>query len=209
MLERYIEPLASLGVSYDHLGPEVFPDPKIQSTVPEAPHQWVGLIPSAQWPGKRWAPEHFRLTLELLLKTTSERFLVFGGPSDSFCEEITQGLPPDRVINLQGKLNLKEVFTTLKRVKLCISNDTGLMHVADGLGIPNVLIFGPTNSDMGCLPFHPKSIILEHSLWCRPCSKNGQAPCIRSKRWCLELTTAEDVANATRRLINQLPSLSS
>lgn len=209
MLERYIEPLEILGVRYDHQGPEVFSNPETRSPLSESNQQWIGLIPSAQWPGKRWAPENFRLTLESLLQTTTERFLIFGGPSDSFCKEIAHGFPEDRVINLQGKLSLKEVFSTLKNVKLCISNDTGLMHVADGLGIPNVLIFGPTNADMGCLPFHPKSIVLEHTLWCRPCSKNGQAPCIRRKRWCLELTTVRDVATATLRLINQLSPLSS
>ncbi|MFM8270466.1 MAG: glycosyltransferase family 9 protein [Pseudomonadota bacterium] len=200
MLERYVEPLEAIGVSYDGLGPELFvPEPSSEEN-----SKWIGVIPSAQWPGKRWSHHHFRSTLEILLKTTKEKFLVFGGPEDSFCADLVRGLPEDRVRNLQGKLSLTEVFHTFKSVKCCIANDTGLMHVADAMNIPSVLIFGPTNTDMGCLPFHPQTIIVEHDLWCRPCSKNGQAPCIRSKRWCLELTTPSLVADKTHQLLNSL-----
>lgn len=210
MLERYIEPLNFFGVHYDGLGPEVFPETKDCSAVLQklkidsSPDKWVGIIPSAQWPGKRWAPENFRTTLELLLAETKEKFLVFGGPADQFCQELVKGLPPSRVVNTQGKLSLLEVFQIFEQVKCCVSNDTGLMHVADALGIPNVLIFGPTNADMGCMPYHPKSRILEHDLWCRPCSKNGEAPCLRSKRLCLELTTPEKVAATTKALLREL-----
>lgn len=200
MLERYIEPLEPLGVSYDGGGPEVF----VKKENPSTETQWIGMIPSAQWPGKRWPADRFRKTLELLLKETNENFLVFGGPEDHFCADIVRGLPEERVRNLQGRLSLSQVFEAMTSVKLCIANDTGLMHVADAMKIPSVLIFGPTNADMGCLPFHPMSRILEHDLWCRPCSKNGQAPCIRKQRWCLDLTTAEMVVTATHHLLGQL-----
>lgn len=200
MLERYIEPLEPLGVRYDNQGPELF----TSTNAPSSGTQWVGVIPSAQWPGKRWAPEHFRRVLELLLQKTSENFLIFGGPADTFCEDLVRGLPQDRVRNSQGRLSLSEVFDAFTSVKLCIANDTGLMHVADAMKIPSVLIFGPTNADMGCLPFDPRTVILEHELWCRPCSKNGQAPCIRKKRWCLELTTPQMVVDQTIQLLNTL-----
>jgi heptosyltransferase-2 len=83
------------------------------------------------------------------------------------------------------------------------------MHVADALNIPSVLILGPTSQELGCLPFHPKSRILEHDLWCRPCSKNGQAPCIRSRRFCLERTRPEDVYGAAIGLSRDLKEESS
>lgn len=210
MLERFIEPLHPWGVSFDGLGPEIFPSPELSLDVIchregiDPTHSWVGIIPSAQWPGKRWAPEHFRTVLKMLLQSTPDKFLIFGGPSDTFCKSIATGLPKDRVINLQGRLSLLEVFTLFQRVKACIANDTGLMHIADAMGIPNVLIFGPTNADMGCLPFQPKSHIVEKTLWCRPCSKNGQAWCIRSKRWCLELITPEEVASSAQHLLREL-----
>lgn len=200
MLERYIEPLAPWGVRYDGLGPEMF--------VPTKPalveERVVGLVPSAQWPGKRWAPERFREMLKILLAETNYRFVVFGGKDDTFCDEIARGFDESRVLNTQGKLTLAESCAALKNCDFVIANDTGLMHVADALDKPSVLFLGPTSEEMGCLPFHPKSIVLEHRLWCRPCSKNGQAPCIRKERYCLTLTSPRDAAEAAKRLAGEL-----
>jgi heptosyltransferase-2 len=204
MLERYVDPLVPFGVKYDGLGPEIFPDTTGALPFPVLQNKWIGIIPSAQWEGKRWPLERFKETIEQLLNRTQECFLIFGGPSDLFCTQLAESLNPDRVVNLQGKLTLEQVFHALTQVKLCIANDTGLMHIADAMNIPNVLIFGPTSADLGCLPFHPESRIIEHSLWCRPCSKNGQAPCIRGKRLCLELTSSEQVTQATLSLLKQL-----
>lgn len=209
MLERFIEPLESLGVAYDGKGPEVFSTPEDATALAKRiginPDQkYIGFIPSAQWPGKRWPLANFKTTLIDLLTTTQESVLVFGGPSDTFCDEITRDLDPQRVINLQGKLSLLEVFQVFQWVKCCLSNDTGLMHVADAMNIPNVVIFGPTHSDLGCRPFHPLSQVLERTLWCRPCSKNGEAPCIRSQRWCLNLITPDSALSALKLLLSQL-----
>jgi len=214
MLERYLDPLLPWGVTYDGGGPELFPSPtsQLQEICKRAglssSRRYLGVIPSAQWPGKRWPLERFQKTLQLLVEQTEEVVLIFGGPQDDFCQDLVKGLPTNRVINLQGQLTLLETLEVFPLLKACIANDTGLMHMADALNIPTVLIFGPTHADLGCLPFHPKSQVIEHELWCRPCSKNGQAVCIRSKRWCLELTSPQKVVQTTRQLLSTFsPSL--
>lgn len=204
-LEKFIDPLKDWGVEYDGLGPEIVVDPKAALSLerhfrPQPGESWVGLIPSAQWQGKRWSAERFRELLELQLARTDHHFAIFGGPADTFCEEIAQGLPPTRVLNLQGKISLAEAVAAVAHMKYVVANDTGLMHVADALGVPSVLIFGPTSEASGCLPFEPRSVLVEHELWCRPCSKNGQAPCIRGERVCLTRTEAKDVFAACEAL---------
>lgn len=214
MLERFIEPLSDFGVIYDGKGPEVFcgnqelPESLAMKFGISPELRYIGLIPSAQWPGKRWPVEYFKATLHGLLEKTDDSILIFGGPSDTFCQEITQGLDEKRIINLQGKVSLSEVFQIFTVLKCCIANDTGLMHVADAMNIPNIVIFGPTHSDLGCRPYHPLSKILEVNLWCRPCSKNGEAPCIRSQRWCLKMISPETVILAARGLLSQIAAIS-
>jgi len=199
-LEKFCEPLARVGVKYDGGGPEVIVPPAAKKTalekcpVPRA--ELVGIIPSAQWPGKRWPLDRFRKVIDSLMDTSAFHFIVFGGKEDTFCEELCSGLPASRVTNAQGKLTLAESMALVGECDFVIANDTGLMHVADALGKPSVLILGPTSGDLGCLPFHPQSKIMEHDLWCRPCSKNGQAPCIRKQRFCLDMTTVQDVSRA-------------
>lgn len=200
MLERYIDPLGPFGVRFDGRGPEIFVDDATRARAAEkvplpSPGigKRIGIIPSAQWPGKRWPLESFRKVMEALIARTPHALVVFGGPEDTFCEALCAGLPASRVTSAQGKLTIGESTALLEACDFVIANDTGLMHVADALDKPSVLVLGPTSAEMGCLPFHPLSRVLEHDLWCRPCSKNGQAPCIRGRRFCLELTTPEHV----------------
>ncbi len=192
-LERFVEPLEPLGVKYDGGGPEMnVPSSAETSALRKvgalpAGHPVVGLIPSAQWNGKRWPLENFRAVALQLLEETQSSLVVFGGKQDTFCQELVGGLPASRVLNTQGKLSILESAALVGKCHYVIANDTGLMHVADALGVPSVLIFGPTSAGLGCLPFQPLTQVVERELWCRPCSKNGQAPCIRGKRVCLDI----------------------
>lgn len=210
MLERFIRPLEPFGVQYDGGGPEVFLDSAWEASwrlkvnpVNESTGLTVGIVPSAQWEGKRWPLKSFRALLETLVTHTAHQIVLFGGPGDSFVSKLIANLPTNRILNTQGKLTLGESMAALNIVDVVIANDTGLMHVADALNIPSVLIMGPTSAELGCLPFHPQSQILEHALWCRPCSKNGQAPCIRGNRLCLTQTTVGDVFEATLKVIRE------
>ncbi len=213
-LERFIDPLQRFGVVDDNRGPEMVVDPASEASalakaglvLDDKPR--IGLVPSAQWPGKRWPPERFAEVARQLLAHTSYDLVIFGGKEDTFCAEIAAGLPSDRVTNTQGKLTILESAALVRHCKFVIANDTGLMHVADALGIPCILIFGPTGAELGCLPHHPLTRVVEQRLWCRPCSKNGQAPCIRSRRWCLDLSTPTFVYEEARRLDQALLKLS-
>jgi len=207
-LERSIEPLGPLGVTYDGGGPEFFLSGDVRKTAlekvalppPKTGGTFVGIIPSAQWPGKRWSTENFKTVCAQILERTPHSLIVFGGKGDTFCQEILEGLPKDRAIDAQGKLSIAESGALVEKCKLVIANDTGLMHVADALKVPSVLFLGPTSGELGCLPFQP-GIVLEHEMWCRPCSKNGEAPCIRGRRYCLENTTPEMAFDAFQKLV--------
>ncbi len=219
-LERYITPLHPLGVSYDGKGPELFIDDLVVQHTQERflsglakpriidalavqhtqerflsglakPRITVGLIPSAQWQGKRWPLNYFRELIEKMIIDTPYHFILFGGPADIFCQALAENIPSERLTNLQGRCSIAESGALLQGCAFVIANDTGLMHMADALGKPSILFLGPTSKESGCLPFHPQSIVLERNLWCRPCSKNGQAPCIRKERYCLTEITPQ------------------
>jgi heptosyltransferase II len=210
-LERYIEPLNRYGVFYDGQGPELFLSQETQNSGLSKVNfngnglPWVGFIPSAQWPGKRWAPSKFRELVIRVMNETACGIVVFGGKNDVFCKDICKDLDPSRVVNTQGLLTIGESAAVLRQCKFVVANDTGLMHVADALGVPSVLVLGPTSEELGCIPFHPLTQIVQKDLWCRPCSKNGQAPCIRGKRECLEAITAGEVFDAFTHVLEELP----
>jgi ADP-heptose:LPS heptosyltransferase len=173
--------------------------PTFASTSPyrlqRQPENVIGVFPSAAWPLKRWPLEQFK---NLILSLPQTRFRVFGGPDDKFCEELKL-LAPDRVENWAGKMSLAESCKALEKIAAVVGNDTGLMHVADGMGVPQVMLVGP--SAFG-YPFNTSSHVVETELWCKPCSKDGRNACKNSEHQkCLKDITAKQVAGKLQEIL--------
>lgn len=134
------------------------------------PYEGIALAPSAAWTMKRWPMGHWKKLIELM---PDQKFVVLGGPADTFCQEL-EDVAPGRVVNLAGKLNLVESCQLVAQSPLLISADTGLIHVADILGKPGLSLIGPT-----AFGFATNSNIktLEVNLDCRPCTKDGRGGC--------------------------------
>ncbi len=137
------------------------------------PQPYITLAPSAAYALKRWPLEYWKKLVEL---SSTESFVILGGPEDQFVEEI-RSVDPNRIFNLAGKTNLRETSAVVKLSKLLITNDTGILHTAEQQGHPAIALMGPAPFGF---PSRPSTLILERQLSCRPCSKHGQGPCINS-----------------------------
>ncbi len=117
---------------------------------------------------RRWPVAHFvslgkRLHEEtgcvpVLLGSMDEaqlanRYLDLGGPG----------------ISLVGRTSLEMLAAVLQRMRLLVSNDTGTMHLAAGLGRPIVAIFLATAQPWDTGPYKSGNICLEPDLPCHPC----------------------------------------
>lgn len=131
----------------------------------------IALAPSAAYPLKRWPLEYWKQLIELC---SDFRFVILGGPGDGFLLELVK-VAPQRVLSLVGHLSLKESAKVVQYCHFLVSNDTGLLHVAEQLGKPCVALMGPAPFGF---PSRPSTTILQIDLPCRPCSKHGQGPCV-------------------------------
>jgi len=82
------------------------------------------------------------------------------------------------VADVVGATNLGELAATLCACKLLVTNDTGTMHLAAGLGVPCLAIFLCTAQPWDTGPYLPGCISLEPDQDCHPCAfgaacKNG------------------------------------
>jgi ADP-heptose:LPS heptosyltransferase len=62
------------------------------------------------------------------------------------CCAIYSAVNSNRILNLAGETTLCELADELASCSLVIGNDTGSMHLANMLGTPVSVLFGPTNS---------------------------------------------------------------
>lgn len=81
--------------------------------------------------------------------------------------------PGPKVINLSGKLALRDVGALSRRASLFVGADSAPMHMAAAVGTPVVTWFGPSSeTDWG--PWQVRhSVVVSDAHPCRPCGKDG------------------------------------
>ncbi len=168
-----IEPLQAWGLSLKlPLVPQLFLNSsEILEGKKGLPESFIALAPSAAFELKRWPVEHWK---NLILSLPLQNFVLLGGDKDTFLEQLVL-VAPDRVFNLAGKTNLRQSASVIANAKALVSNDTGLLHVGEQLGLPSIALMGPAPFGF---PSRATTKILELNLACRPCSKHGQGPCV-------------------------------
>ena len=167
---------------------------KIRSAIPFS--EFVALAPSAAFELKRWPLEYWA---DVIRQFPAENFVVLGGPDDTFLKELVNAAP-ERVLNLAGKASLFESAHVVSIAKALVSNDTGLMHVAEQIGKPCLALMGPAPFGF---PSRPTTHIFELDLYCRPCSKHGQGPCVNPEfHKCLRGILPASVAAQLRSTLN-------
>lgn len=157
---------------------------------------FIALAPSAAHYLKRW-PEKYWKTL--ISENQSTQFVILGGPEDRFISNLIGG-DEHHAVSLAGKLSLIESAAVVGLSQGLIANDTGLLHVAEQLGVKAIALMGP--APFGFPSRRDKTLILEKNLACRPCSKHGQGPCRNSNyQECLTSITPEFVGEKMREHI--------
>nr|BFD63378.1 glycosyltransferase family 9 protein [Bdellovibrio sp. HM001] len=195
-----LEPLQSWGISkVSPAAPQIFPSEESHKKAQEVLGPYadcVALAPSAAFFLKRWPKEYWK---ELILLNPDQRFVLLGGPEDSFIEDI-RDVAPERVLNLAGKCSLQVSSSVVALSRMLISNDTGLLHVAEQLGQRTIALMGPAPFGF---PSRGSTKVLEIELKCRPCSKHGQGPCVNKEKYhqCLVDITPEQVTREMKLLL--------
>jgi heptosyltransferase-2 len=130
----------------------------------------VTLAPGAVGPSKRWPVAYFA-ELARDLTAQGRAVWVLGSPAESplAAEIIAAAGPSSRDLTSP---DLRNATLALKCASACVSNDSGLVHVAAAIGTPTIGIFGPT-SPWHWAPLNPLAAVIETltDVPCRPCHK--------------------------------------
>ncbi|MFH1317233.1 MAG: lipopolysaccharide heptosyltransferase II [Candidatus Woesearchaeota archaeon] len=108
----------------------------------------IGIAPGgAKNPGQEMdskrlpKPKYAKICNKLIEKNN---IIFFGSKEDSDIINDIMKLMKKKPTDLSGKLSLKVSAAVIGKCDLFISHDTGLMHIAAAMKIPQIAIFGPT-----------------------------------------------------------------
>ena len=130
----------------------------------------VGLFPGAGWKLREWMPERFAAIGDRLVEHFNADVLIFGGQQESELVQKVANLMEMPAIPFAGNLQMRQLAACIEQCDLFLTNDTGPMHIAAGVGTRTVSLFGPGNH----IRFQPLGVehqIIRHDVPCSPCKQ--------------------------------------
>jgi len=128
----------------------------------------VAFCPGAEYgPSKRWPAPHFAA---LARKLAAQGYAVwlFGSEKDRAVGEEIAAASEGGATNLCGRTDLASAIDLLSLAEVVVSNDSGLMHVAAGVGRPVVALYG-SSSPEHTPPLARSHRIVRTGIECSPC----------------------------------------
>jgi heptosyltransferase-2 len=204
VVDRYFKTVELFGVYNDGAGMDYFIAPQDevkQNDIPTS-HQagYIAIVVGASFYTKR-LPLY---KLQELCSQIDHPIILLGGPEDASTAEEIRKADNIKIYNACGKFSLNESADLIRRAKLIIAHDTGLMHIAAALKKPVIAVWGSTTPSLGMFPYYganflfgqdalPYDDIQVQNLWCRPCTKIGRAKCPQGHFKCMKKIPIDEI----------------
>ena len=161
----------------------------------------IGIHPFSAVKERGWHKERF-VELSNILLSDGFKLIIFGGRSDDISE--MEGVIRKGGIDFVGKGGIRDTIALIKKCRLFIGNDSGLMHISAALGVPLVAIFGP-QSPKKFGPWGEKCRVIYKNLPCSPCKQKffkECSPSISGKPKCIEEIGVDEVLREVYRCLD-------
>ncbi len=160
------------------------------------PGTYVVIAPFAAFgSAKEWGLERFRQVAQRLLDQGLQ-VVWTGSPQEAHRAGTLPGL------NWIGRTPMRFLVYLLQHARLVIGNDSGVPHLADVLGTPTLMIFGPTDPTW-TRPLHGRFLV--HTLSCSFC---GARECPLQHHGCMATITPEQVTAVALQMMHHDPARS-
>lgn len=105
----------------------------------------IVLNPGGSRQPKRWPSDHWKKLIDRFRGRRNLRIALFGSSSEREpLEELASSVTGPEVLVEAGR-PLIEAASLIESAMVMIGPDSGLAHVAQGLGVPVIILFGPDN----------------------------------------------------------------
>lgn len=205
IIDRYLKTVEPFGVHNDGAGMDYFIAPHEEISLEDIPAShhagYIGIVIGASFYTKK-LPVY---KLQELCQKINHPLILLGGPEDAAEGEEIRKVDSGKIYNACGKFSLNESADLVRKAKLIIAHDTGLMHIAAALKKQVIAVWGSTTPSFGMYPYYgvnylsqqalPYDDIQVHKLWCRPCTKIGRHKCPQVHFKCMKKISTEEINN--------------
>lgn len=161
----------------------------------------VGLVIGSEWETKRWPVEHWA-SLADRLHARGVRAVLLGAPNErELAGQILARIRSAAPLDLVGN-SVLESLGILGRLSAVVGGDSGLLHASRAMGIPTVLLFGPTDPGVHFMEAHARALRL--GLECQPCHAHGPRVCPLGHHDCMRKLDVDRVDAVLRGLCPEL-----
>ena len=208
-VDYYLEMVGSLGFQRAHAFPTLKVSQerqeeatrRLRSFDSEGPRDLVGISPGATYgSAKEWFPERYAELADRIAAQSGARILIFGSGGDREVAARVRQHARAPLIDLTGMTTLAQAMAIMARLRLFITNDSGLMHTAAALGVPVVAIFGSTDPERTG-PRGEVCRVVRRSVSCAPCLRT-ECP---EERRCMGLISVDEVYEEVKAILGSKP----
>jgi lipopolysaccharide heptosyltransferase I len=158
---------------------------------------FAALFPGTIWPTKHWHVEGFAEVGRHLLQT-GRAVVLCGSKADREPSRLVASACPG-AIDLTGKTTIAEIVALVRRAAVCVTNDSGPMHLAVSLDRPVVSVFGPTDA-VWIGPYGRREAVVRADLACSPCYLRQIHHC-PNEHACMKQVTAGMVIDRLEKIL--------
>lgn len=161
------------------------------------------LCSGATAPERRWGPAKYSELAAWLISQDFHVVLIGAGGEREDSLKIEEGLPPERILNLVGKTSIPQAAAIVSLADIYVSSDTGILHVAYGVGTPTVHLFGPGILEKWA-PVGERYVAITKNLPCSPCTKYGYTPPCPYDSKCVHMISVDDIKEAVLKVLSMV-----
>lgn len=160
----------------------------------------IGSSQDFSFAAKRWPLERFAALADKIQNDLYAQVLIVAGPDEK--ADVSQMVSMMKTKPVVATTSLKNAAALIKRCRLFVSNDSGLMHIAVAMRTPVVAIFGPTSISR-TRPYTDKADVIfdpqRNSLLKYPFTTTSAKLDTRLGQQCFERITVDQVFAAVKK----------
>lgn len=151
---------------------------------------FIALHPFGSNKNRWWPAERAREFIALFAKSADYSIVIIGGKKEK--DEAEGLIKGTEAVSIAGELSIRGAAALIREAALMVTTDSGPMHIAQAMGVPSVVLFGPADPIITG-PICEEDIVIQKDLSCAPCLKKQ---CSLERVECMWAISAKEVFEA-------------